>query len=394
MHCSPAAFEEALTRENHTLKRTLTDPHVFSGIGNAYSDEILHRAKLSPVRWTSRLSSAQIATLLAATRAVMNEWVERLRQERGGGFPEKVTAFRSEMAVHGKYKQPCPTCGTAVQRIVRGESEVNYCPGCQTDGKLLADRALSRLLRGDWPKTLEELDERKAVAKDPTAVRPPPRAKTQRRTNAAPAKPRIVTRSGPRPLLLFAHGAGASSGSTWMAAWAERLEAIGRVVRFDYAYIREGRKRPDRHDKLVETHREVLRAARSRRNEQTILIGKSMGGRMGCHVSLEEPVAGLVCLGYPLVSPGKSKARRDEVLLNLRTPILFVQGTRDALCPLDQLNAVRNKMAAENVLHVVESGDHSLLATKTWLKQNNTTQDAVDATVLSTITAFVNQHCG
>jgi len=154
------SFAEALQRENHTLKRSLTDPRLFSGIGNAYSDEILHRAQLSPVKWTSRLTEPETARLFEATQAVLTEWVARLEADRDGGFPENVTAFRPEMAVHGRYRQPCPECGAPVQRIVRRGSEVNYCPTCQTDGKLLADRALSRLLKGDWPKTLEELDER------------------------------------------------------------------------------------------------------------------------------------------------------------------------------------------------------------------------------------------
>ncbi len=165
--CTLAEFAAALRRENHTLKRTLTDPHAFSGIGNAYSDEILHRARLSPVQWTSRLDDAAVARLYAATRTVLGEWLERLDGERAGAFPEKVTAFRAEMAVHGKYKQPCPDCGAPVQRIVRGDSEVNYCAKCQTGGKLLADRALSRLLHGDWPATLEELEERKAAHREP-----------------------------------------------------------------------------------------------------------------------------------------------------------------------------------------------------------------------------------
>ena len=157
---SLAAFGEALQRENHTLKRSLTDPRLISGIGNAYSDEILHRAKLSPVKWTSRLTDEETARLYEASRAVLTEWVARLDADRAGGFPEKVTAFRPEMTVHGRYRQPCPDCDAPVQRIVRKDSEVNYCPTCQTGGKLLADRALSRLLKGDWPKTLEELDER------------------------------------------------------------------------------------------------------------------------------------------------------------------------------------------------------------------------------------------
>ena len=150
------AFARRLTRENHTLKRALTDPRAFSGIGNAYSDEILHRARLSPVALTQRLNRAQVTALYEATRAALTEWTARLRAERAGGFPEKVTAFREGMAVHGRYKQPCPVCGTKVQRIRYASNETNYCPQCQTGGKLLADRGLSRLLRSDWPRTLDE----------------------------------------------------------------------------------------------------------------------------------------------------------------------------------------------------------------------------------------------
>lgn len=153
------AFRTALVKENHTLKRALTDPRSFSGIGNAYSDEILHRAGLSPLTWTQRLKAAEISRLFDATRAVLQEWVERTRQEVGDGFPEKVTAFRKGMAVHGRFGQPCPVCGTAVQRIVYADNETNYCPRCQTGGKILADRSLSRLLHDDWPRTLEELEE-------------------------------------------------------------------------------------------------------------------------------------------------------------------------------------------------------------------------------------------
>lgn len=153
-------FEEALSRERHTLKRALTDPRLFSGIGNAYSDEILHRAKMSPVTRSDRLDAAAIARLHAATTGVLTEWIERFRAELAGGFPSKVTAFRPEMAVHGKYGEPCPVCGTKVQRIVYAENESNYCPRCQTEGKLLADRSLSRLLKGNWPKTIEELEGR------------------------------------------------------------------------------------------------------------------------------------------------------------------------------------------------------------------------------------------
>jgi formamidopyrimidine-DNA glycosylase len=150
-------FRAALTRERHTVKRTLTDPHIFSGIGNAYSDEILHRARLSPVQMTSNLSEEEIARLYNATRETLLEWTERLREEAGGAFPEKVTAFREGMAVHGRYNQPCPVCGTPVQRIVYAENETNYCARCQTGGRLLADRALSRLLKGDWPKSIDEM---------------------------------------------------------------------------------------------------------------------------------------------------------------------------------------------------------------------------------------------
>ena len=153
---SPSEFAAAVTRENHTLKRTLTDPHVFSGIGNAYSDEILHSARLSPVQLTQRMDPDQIDRLLSATRETLRVWTERLRREAAGKFPEKVTAFRPEMAVHGRYGLPCPACGTKVQRIRYASNETNYCPQCQTGGKLLADRGLSRLLKQDWPRTLEE----------------------------------------------------------------------------------------------------------------------------------------------------------------------------------------------------------------------------------------------
>ena len=152
------AFAAALTRENHTLKRALTDPRLFSGIGNAYSDEILHRARLSPLRHTRRLEPAEVERLYAAIRDVLLEWSERLRRRAGADFPEKVTAFRKGMAVHGRYGQPCPDCGAPVQRIVYAETETNYCPRCQTAGRLLADRSLSRLLREDWPRTLEDLE--------------------------------------------------------------------------------------------------------------------------------------------------------------------------------------------------------------------------------------------
>ena len=153
-----AAFAERLKRENHTLKRALTDPRLFAGIGNAYSDEILHRARLSPVTLTSSLSDEQVRTLYDATRATLQHWVEKLRAEAGGALPEKVTAFREGMAVHGRYGKPCPVCGSPVQRIVYAENETNYCARCQTGDKILADRALSRLLKKSWPRTLEELE--------------------------------------------------------------------------------------------------------------------------------------------------------------------------------------------------------------------------------------------
>jgi formamidopyrimidine-DNA glycosylase len=156
------AFREALTRENHTIKRALTDPRLFSGIGNAYSDEILHRARLSPAKLTKRMTDGEIEQLYQATRETLEKWRDRLVADARQAFPEKVTAFREGMAVHGRYRKPCPDCGTPIQHIVYAENESNYCPKCQTAGKLLADRALSQLLRGDWPRTLEELEERKS----------------------------------------------------------------------------------------------------------------------------------------------------------------------------------------------------------------------------------------
>lgn len=153
-----AQFAAQLRLENHTLKRALTDPTLFSGIGNAYSDEILHAAKLSPVMLTSRISDAEIERLYAATREQLQLWTERLRQQAGGQFPEKVTAFRPDMAVHGRFREPCPVCGTPVQRIRYADNETNYCARCQTGGRLLADRALSRLLKADWPKSVDAFD--------------------------------------------------------------------------------------------------------------------------------------------------------------------------------------------------------------------------------------------
>ena len=155
------AFAAALTRENHTVKRALTDPRILAGIGNAYSDEILHRARLSPVKQTRQLSDDEMARLHAATQATLRDWTERLRAEAGTAFPERVTAFREGMAVHGRHGKPCPDCGAPVQRIAFADNETNYCPRCQTGGRLLADRALSRLLKTDWPRTLEELEERR-----------------------------------------------------------------------------------------------------------------------------------------------------------------------------------------------------------------------------------------
>jgi formamidopyrimidine-DNA glycosylase len=155
-------FEAVLKRRNHTLKRALTDPRLISGIGNAYSDEILHRAQLSPVMLTSRLTSAECARLFAAAREVLDEWLVRLRTKARGEFPTKVTAFHHEMAVHGRYGLPCPVCGTKVQRIRYADNETNYCPRCQTNGKLLADRSLSRLLKKDWPKSIDELEQLQA----------------------------------------------------------------------------------------------------------------------------------------------------------------------------------------------------------------------------------------
>lgn len=177
LEASFAAFKERLLSESHTLKRSLTDPRLFSGIGNAYSDEILHRARLSPVQLVGNLDDEALARLYDATRTVLREWTERLRAETGEGFPEKVTAFREEMAVHGRYRKPCPVCGTAVQRIVHAENETNYCPRCQTGGKLLADRSLSRLLKSDWPRTIEELE----------SARPAPPAPPEQREGQAAA---------------------------------------------------------------------------------------------------------------------------------------------------------------------------------------------------------------
>jgi len=161
MDADATAFAEALRQENHTLKRALTDPHLFSGIGNAYSDEILHAAALSPFKQTATLTEDEVQRLFTATRATLTAWIDRLQQETGAAFPEKVTAFREGMAVHGRFGKPCPVCGSPVQRIVYAANEANYCVTCQTGGRLLADRSLSRLLREDWPRTLDDLERRK-----------------------------------------------------------------------------------------------------------------------------------------------------------------------------------------------------------------------------------------
>ncbi len=160
MTATLAQFRSALQRESHTLKRVLTDPHVFDGIGNAYSDEILHAARLSPLRLTTQVTAEEVERLFSATRATLRMWIDRLEAETGSGFPEKVTAFRPAMAVHGRFRQPCPVCGSPVQRIRYAANEVNYCATCQTGGRVLADRSLSRLLKEDWPRSLEEWEER------------------------------------------------------------------------------------------------------------------------------------------------------------------------------------------------------------------------------------------
>jgi predicted alpha/beta-hydrolase family hydrolase len=195
-----------------------------------------------------------------------------------------------------------------------------------------------------------------------------------------------------KPLILFAPGAGAPSSHPWMQNWKRRLSDIGDVETLDYAYMREGRKRPDPLPKLIAAHREALSDARKRHPaESTILIGKSMGGRVGCHLSLEEKVDGLICFGYPLCAMGDRTKLRDEVLRALNTPILFVQGTRDPLCPLDLLERVRTEMKTQNGLHVVEGGDHSLRVPKRQLQAANRTQEDIDQQVLKAIAGFVDQ---
>ena len=193
-----------------------------------------------------------------------------------------------------------------------------------------------------------------------------------------------------RPLLLFAPGAGAPSSHPWMQSWKKILSEIGVVETFDYDYMREGQKRPDPLPQLIAAHREALNRARERyRPERTILVGKSMGGRIGCHVSLEEELDGLICLGYPLCAMGDRAKLRDQVLRALTTPILFVQGSRDSLCPLDLLERVRAEMKAPNFLHVVETGDHSLRVSKRQLQGSNQTQEDVDQRVFQSIAEFI-----
>jgi uncharacterized protein len=195
-----------------------------------------------------------------------------------------------------------------------------------------------------------------------------------------------------KPFFLFAPGAGAPSSHPWMQRWKERLEQIGEVATFDYPYMREKRKRPDRLPQLIAAHRQALAQARKEnRHASTILIGKSMGGRIGCHVSLEEKVDGLICLGYPLCAMCDRTKLRDEVLRALATPILFVQGTRDPLCPLDLLESVRQEMKAPNFLYVVEGGDHSLRVTKRQLTATSKTQDDVDQSIFQSISDFVDR---
>jgi predicted alpha/beta-hydrolase family hydrolase len=193
-------------------------------------------------------------------------------------------------------------------------------------------------------------------------------------------------------LILFAPGAGAPSSHPWMQNWKRRLSDIGHVETLDYAYVREGRKRPDPLPKLIAAHREALSDARKRHPaESTILIGKSMGGRVGCHLSLEEKVDGLICLGYPLCAMGDRAKLRDEVLRTLNIPILFVQGTRDPLCPLDLLERVRAEMKTQNALHIVEGGDHSLRVPKRQLQATIRTQEEIDRQILKAIAGFVDQ---
>jgi uncharacterized protein len=193
---------------------------------------------------------------------------------------------------------------------------------------------------------------------------------------------------------LFAPGAGAPSSHPWMRRWAELLETLGPVHLLDYPYMKEGRNRPDPLPKLVAAHRAALERVRESHAGEVVLIGKSMGSRVGCHLALEEKVPAVVCLGYPLCGGGDARKLRDEVLRNLTTPILFVQGTRDSLCPLDRLKGVRGEMKTENDLHVVDGGDHSLLVSKTQLKATGQTQEDVDRRILAAIREFVGEKLG
>jgi predicted alpha/beta-hydrolase family hydrolase len=196
-----------------------------------------------------------------------------------------------------------------------------------------------------------------------------------------------------RPLFLFTPGAGAPSSHPWMQRWKERLSTLGEVVTFDYPYMREGRKRPDRLPQLISAHRQALMNAQQGGGGPVFLIGKSMGGRIGCHVALEESVAGVLCFGYPLCGGGDPAKLRDKVLRELRTPILFVQGTRDALCPLDLLKPIIADMNAQTFLHVVDGGDHSLMVLKRELQKRGETQGEVDERMLGAIAQFVGRFC-
>ena len=194
------------------------------------------------------------------------------------------------------------------------------------------------------------------------------------------------------PFFLFAPGAGAPSTHPWMQKWKQSLEGIGKVILFDYDYMREGRRRPDPLPQLIAAHRSALAEARAKSSGPVLLIGKSMGGRIGCHVALEEKIAGLICLGYPLCGGGDRTKLRDKVLRELETPILFVQGTRDSLCPLDLLEEVRSQMKASNFLHLVKDGDHSLRLTKRGLQAAGETQDDVDQRIVAAIGRFVGEN--
>ena|SRR5688572_3649594 len=196
-----------------------------------------------------------------------------------------------------------------------------------------------------------------------------------------------------KPLFLFAPGAGAPSSHPWMQRWQERLSTLGDVVAFDYSYMQERRKRPDPLPQLIATHRAALAAARHDSAQPSFLIGKSMGGRVGCHVALEEEVAGVICFGYPLCGGGDPARLRDKVLRGLRTPVLFVQGTRDPLCPLEALQNVLGEMQAEHFLHVVDGGDHSLMVLKRDLQKIGATQEEIDQQILVAIEQFVGRFC-